>query len=122
MPGDAAPIHTLFVVPGGANGSRDGPASTQRFTADRAAAGQPLSPPPPVPGAAAAGTRAQAAATGTIADRTGCRADAAEQPGLRGQGPGYRVPRAVDEDVYLASTSTMYRILRAHGEVKEHRR
>jgi len=28
----------------------------------------------------------------------------------------------LDEGVYLASTSTMYRILRAHGEVKERRR
>jgi len=33
MLGDAAPTHTLFVVSGGANGSRDGPAITQRFTA-----------------------------------------------------------------------------------------
>jgi hypothetical protein len=33
MPDDAAPIHALFVVPGGANGSRDGAAITPRFTA-----------------------------------------------------------------------------------------
>jgi hypothetical protein len=38
MPGDAAPIHALFVVPGGANGSRGVAATTQRFTASAATA------------------------------------------------------------------------------------
>jgi hypothetical protein len=38
MPGDAAPVHALFVVPGGANGSRDGAAITPRFTARAATA------------------------------------------------------------------------------------
>jgi hypothetical protein len=42
MPGDAPPIHALFVVSGGANGSRDVAAITQRLTARAATATGPV--------------------------------------------------------------------------------
>jgi putative transposase len=38
------------------------------------------------------------------------------------QAPAAVYHELLDEGVYLCSPSTMYRILREHGEVREHRR
>lgn len=38
------------------------------------------------------------------------------------EAPATVYAKLLDEGIYLASTSTMYRILRAHGEVRERRR
>jgi putative transposase len=43
-------------------------------------------------------------------------------PGFADKAPATVYHQLLDEGMYLASTSTMYRILRTHGEVKERRR
>ena len=74
------------------------------------------------PRAGPAGPGTAAAATGAGRGRAGRGAGVAEQPGFCGQGPGHRLHELLDEGVYVASVSSMYRILRAFGEVHERRR
>jgi putative transposase len=57
----------------------------------------------------------------SAAERDGVRA-LLNSPDFVDKAPATVYHELLDEGVYLASTSTMYRILRAHGEVKERRR
>jgi putative transposase len=91
---------------------------------DREAAGQPLPPAPPVTGPAQAKARQERkphpralsqAERGTVRSLL-------NSPDFVDKAPATVYHELLDEGVYLASVSSMYRILRAHGEVKERRR